>query len=62
MDVKVAIIHEDGPYGVGVAQGNEETCKQLGLQIVHKEGYAATSGADWMRQSLCDEALRRFLG
>lgn len=42
-DIKVAIIHEDGPYGVGVAQGNEETCKQLGLQIVHKEGYAATS-------------------
>ena len=42
-DVKVAIIHEDGPYGVGVAAGNEATCKQLGLQIVHKEGYAATS-------------------
>src|SRR5215212_12119016 len=42
-DVKVAIIHEDGPYGVGVAAGNEAVCKQLGLQIVHKEGYAATS-------------------
>jgi branched-chain amino acid transport system substrate-binding protein len=42
-DVKVAIIHEDGPYGVGVAAGNEATCKQLGLQIVHREGYAATS-------------------
>ncbi len=42
-DVKVAIIHEDGPYGAGVAQGNEAKCKELGMQIVHKEGYAATS-------------------
>lgn len=42
-DVKVAIIHEDGPYGVGVAMGNESKCKELGIQIVHKEGYAATS-------------------
>ncbi|MBL8703023.1 MAG: ABC transporter substrate-binding protein [Alphaproteobacteria bacterium] len=42
-DVKIAIIHEDGPYGVGVAQGNEETCKALGMQVVHKEGYAATA-------------------
>lgn len=42
-DVKVAIIHEDGPYGVGVAMGNEAKCKQLGMQVVHKEGYAATS-------------------
>src|SRR4051795_714766 len=42
-DVKVAIIHEDGPYGVGVAAGNEAVCKQLGMQIVHREGYAATS-------------------
>jgi len=42
-DIKVAIIHEDGPYGVGVAAGNESKCKELGMQIVHKEGYAATS-------------------
>jgi branched-chain amino acid transport system substrate-binding protein len=42
-DIKVAIIHEDGPYGVGVAIGNEAKCKELGIQIVHKEGYAATS-------------------
>jgi branched-chain amino acid transport system substrate-binding protein len=41
--VKVAILHEDGPYGVGVAMGNESKCKELGIQIVHKEGYAATS-------------------
>lgn len=42
-DLKVAIIHEDGPYGVGVAQTNESQCKKHGIQIVHKEGYAATS-------------------
>lgn len=42
-DIKVAIIHEDGPYGAGVAMGNEAKCKALGMQIVHKEGYSATS-------------------
>jgi branched-chain amino acid transport system substrate-binding protein len=42
-DIKVAIIHEDGPYGVGVAMGNEAKCKELGMQVVLKEGYAATS-------------------
>jgi branched-chain amino acid transport system substrate-binding protein len=42
-DIKVAIIHEDGPYGSGVAAGNESKCKELGIQIVHKEGYAASS-------------------
>ena len=42
-DLKVAIIYEDGPYGAGVASGNEATCKQLGMQIALKEGYAATS-------------------
>ena len=42
-DLRVAIIYEDGPYGAGVASGNEATCKQLGLNIVLKEGYAATS-------------------
>ncbi len=42
-NVKVAIIYEDGPYGAGVAQGNEAKCKQLGMQVVLKEGYAATA-------------------
>ena len=42
-DLKVAVIYEDGPYGAGVAAGNEATCKSLGLQVVLKEGYAATS-------------------
>ncbi len=42
-DIKVAILYEDGPYGTGVASGNESACKELGIQVVHKEGYAATS-------------------
>jgi branched-chain amino acid transport system substrate-binding protein len=42
-DIKVAIIHEDGPYGVGVATANESRCKELGMQVVHKEGYSATT-------------------
>ncbi len=42
-DIKVAIIYEDGPYGAGVAMGNEAKCKALGMQQVLKEGYAATS-------------------
>ena len=42
-DLKVAIIYEDGPYGSGVASGNEAACKKFGIQIAIKEGYAATS-------------------
>ncbi|HEX5092984.1 MAG TPA: ABC transporter substrate-binding protein [Burkholderiales bacterium] len=42
-NLKVAIIHEDGPYGTGVAAGNEEVCKKYGMQVVLKEGYSATS-------------------
>jgi len=42
-DLRVAIIHEDGPYGVGVAAGNEAQCKKDGLNIVLKEGYSATA-------------------
>ena len=41
--LRVAIIYEDGPYGSGVASGNEATCKEMGMQIVLKEGYAATA-------------------
>lgn len=42
-DLKVAVIYEDGPYGSGVASGNETACKGYGMQVVLKEGYAATS-------------------
>ena len=41
--VKVAIIYEDGPYGAGVAMGNEAKCKSLGMNVALKEGYAASS-------------------
>ena len=42
-ELKVAIIYEDGPYGSGVAEGNEKVCSELGMEIVLKEGYAATA-------------------
>jgi branched-chain amino acid transport system substrate-binding protein len=42
-NMRVAIIHEDGPYGVGVAAGNEAQCKKHGLNIVLKEGYSASA-------------------
>jgi len=42
-DLKVALIHEDGPYGVGVAAADEAFSKQAGLQIVLKEGYSAAA-------------------
>ncbi len=42
-DVRVAIIHEDGPYGAGIAAGNEVGAKAHGMDIVLKEGYAATA-------------------
>ena len=45
-----------------VPQG-EQLAERLGsvLEVVYlifNEGYTATSGADWMRPALCDEALR----
>jgi ABC-type branched-subunit amino acid transport system substrate-binding protein len=42
-DLRVAIIHEDGSYGVDVSKGNEAGAKKAGFQIVLKEGYAATA-------------------
>jgi ABC-type branched-subunit amino acid transport system substrate-binding protein len=42
-DLRVAIIHEDGAYGVDVSKGNEAAAKKAGLNIVLKEGYAATA-------------------
>src|SRR6266446_445765 len=41
--VKVALIHEDGPYGVGVAAADEAYSKEAGLQVVLKEGYSASA-------------------
>jgi ABC-type branched-subunit amino acid transport system substrate-binding protein len=42
-DLRVAIIHEDGPYGVDVAKGNEEGAKKGGLNVVLDEGYSVAS-------------------
>lgn len=42
-DLKVAIIYEDSPYGVGVSSGNESACKERGMQVVLKEGYASST-------------------
>src|SRR5881409_3422837 len=42
-DLRVAIIHEDGAYGVDVSKGNEEGAKKAGFNIVLKEGYTATA-------------------
>ena len=41
--LRVAIIHEDGPYGSGVAGGNEAAAKKFGMNLVLKEGYSATA-------------------
>src|SRR4051794_6844436 len=42
-DVKIALVHEDGPYGVGVAAADEAYAKEAGLQIVLREGYSAAA-------------------
>src|SRR5215469_9872111 len=42
-NVKIAIIHEDGPYGVGVADATERLGKERGLQLIMREGYSATA-------------------
>ena len=42
-DLRVAIIHEDGAYGVHVSKGNEAGAKKAGFNVVLKEGYAATA-------------------
>ena len=42
-DLKVAIIHEDGPYGVGVGEAGERFSKERGLEVVMREGYSASA-------------------
>src|SRR2546425_352245 len=39
-DLRLAIIYEDGAYGTDVALGNELKAKDLGLNVVLKEGYS----------------------
>jgi len=42
-DVRVAILHEDGPYGTDVAKGNIEGSAKAGFQVVLNEGYSASA-------------------
>jgi ABC-type branched-subunit amino acid transport system substrate-binding protein len=42
-DLRVAIMNEDGAYGIDVSKGNEEGAKKAGFQVVLKEGYSATT-------------------
>jgi branched-chain amino acid transport system substrate-binding protein len=42
-NMRVAIIHEDGPYGAGVGAANEIECKKRGMNVVLKEGYSASA-------------------
>jgi len=42
-ELRLAIIHEDGAYGADVALGNESRAKELGLNVVLKEGYSASA-------------------
>jgi len=42
-NMRIAIIHEDGPYGAGVAAANDIECKKMGMNVVMKEGYSATA-------------------
>jgi len=42
-DLRVAIVHEDGAYGVDVAKGDDAGSKKHGLQVVLNEGYSVTA-------------------
>lgn len=40
-ELKIAIIHEDGPYGTAVAEGNAATAQKNGMNVVINEAYSA---------------------
>jgi ABC-type branched-subunit amino acid transport system substrate-binding protein len=42
-DLRVAIVHEDGAYGVDVAKGDEAGSKKYGFNVVLKEGYSISA-------------------
>ncbi len=42
-DVKIAIIHEDGPYGTGVSDADVAFAKELGMPVAIREAYSATA-------------------
>lgn len=42
-EIKVAVIHEDGPYGVSVSTANIKQAEKYGMKVVLKEGYTHTA-------------------
>ncbi|MDR1778409.1 MAG: ABC transporter substrate-binding protein [Clostridiales Family XIII bacterium] len=42
-DLKIAIIYEDGAYGVAVSEAAEARAEELGLNVVVSEAYSATA-------------------
>ncbi|MGE5150513.1 MAG: ABC transporter substrate-binding protein, partial [Rhodospirillaceae bacterium] len=42
-DLRVAIVHEDGAYGVDVGKGDEAGSKKHGFKVVLNEGYSITA-------------------
>lgn len=40
-ELVVAIVHEDGPYGTAVAEGNQATAEKYGLKVAMNEAYSA---------------------
>jgi branched-chain amino acid transport system substrate-binding protein len=42
-DLRVAIVHEDGAYGVDVGKGDEAGSKKYGFKVVLNEGYSITA-------------------
>jgi ABC-type branched-subunit amino acid transport system substrate-binding protein len=42
-DLRVAIVHEDGAYGVDVSKGNVAGAQKAGFEVVLNEGYSATA-------------------
>ena len=42
-DLRIAIIHEDGAYGVDVSHGVEDGARKAGFNTVVNEGYSATA-------------------
>ncbi len=42
-DIRIGIIHEDGPYGTDVAANEEKSAKALGYTVVQKLPYSAKS-------------------
>jgi branched-chain amino acid transport system substrate-binding protein len=42
-DLKVAVIHEDGPFGTDIAGANARFAKEHGIPIALKEGYSSSA-------------------